>query len=193
MNKLRLKQTVKTTPLAVSNSSESLRGHANGHDREAGSLYSVIISSPIGKLGVQIEQHAIQRLDIVRDSMPLLAARDHLSELIARELIGYFESPHAEFSLTLNPAGTPFQQTVWKALSNIPLGETMTYQAIASRLKTSPRAIGQACKHNPIPIIIPCHRIIAKQHLGGFMGKTSGKSLDIKSWLLMHEKNKFRS
>jgi methylated-DNA-[protein]-cysteine S-methyltransferase len=67
----------------------------------------------------------------------------------------------------------------------------MTYQELADKLQTSPRAIGNACRANPTPIIVPCHRIVAKSHMGGFAGDTQGKLLDIKKWLLEHEKGIF--
>ena len=72
-------------------------------------------------------------------------------------------------------------------MQKIPSGETKTYGELALELKTSARAIGQACRKNPISIVIPCHRVTAKNNLGGFAGKKSGRLLDIKKYLLMHE------
>ena len=91
----------------------------------------------------------------------------------------------ATISITLH--GTPFQQRVWKALQAIPYGQTRTYQQLAKQLNTSARAIGNACRANPIPIIVPCHRIVAKSGLGGFMGQVSGQALKIKQFLLTLE------
>lgn len=82
--------------------------------------------------------------------------------------------------------GTPFQQRVWQYLRTIPAGETRTYQAAAQALGTSPRPIGGACRVNPLPIIFPCHRIVAKTHLGGYMG-TQAHTLAIKQALLTLE------
>ncbi|MGK0673659.1 MAG: methylated-DNA--[protein]-cysteine S-methyltransferase [Halothiobacillaceae bacterium] len=86
----------------------------------------------------------------------------------------------------LAPAGTPFQQRVWRALAEIPLGQTRTYGELATRLGTSPRAVGGALRANPIPIIIPCHRILAAQGLGGYAG-ASEEGRRRKAWLLAHE------
>ncbi|WP_235602990.1 methylated-DNA--[protein]-cysteine S-methyltransferase [Piscirickettsia litoralis] len=72
-------------------------------------------------------------------------------------------------------------------MQEIPRGQTLTYGELAKKLQTGPRAIGAACRTNPIPVIIPCHRIVSKQGMGGFHGKTSGKFLTIKEWLLQHE------
>lgn len=118
---------------------------------------------------------------------PPANGRDALTQDALHQLSAYFKNANHHFTLPLNPIGTPFQQRVWKALLEIPAGTTVTYADLAKKLKTSPRAVGNACRRNPIPIIIPCHRVVAKNHLGGYSGATSGELLDIKKWLLMHE------
>ncbi|HVY53685.1 MAG TPA: methylated-DNA--[protein]-cysteine S-methyltransferase [Gammaproteobacteria bacterium] len=106
---------------------------------------------------------------------------------IVDELHAYFKDPKHRFNLSLHIEGSPFQKSVWKALQDIPSGETLTYKDLAEKLKTSPRAIGNACRTNKIAIIIPCHRIVAKSSLGGYSGETKGQMLNMKSWLLQHE------
>lgn len=107
---------------------------------------------------------------------------------INNELNNYLQNPHHVFNLPFYLQGTPFQQRVWEALRAIPCGETYSYMQLAQKLQTSPRAVGNACRANPIPIIIPCHRIVAKQGIGGYAGQSqSGKMIDIKKWLLLHE------
>jgi methylated-DNA-[protein]-cysteine S-methyltransferase len=82
--------------------------------------------------------------------------------------------------------GTVFQQRVWQAIASIPLGQTRSYGQLAEQLNSGPRAVANACGANRIPLIIPCHRVLAKNGLGGFMqGKKNG--LNIKRWLLAHE------
>ena len=71
----------------------------------------------------------------------------------------------------------------------IPRGQVLTYGEVAARIGSSPRAVGQACGNNPIPVIIPCHRIVGKASLGGFMHHSGGYALDIKRWLLVHEEH----
>lgn len=87
----------------------------------------------------------------------------------------------------LRPAGTPFQLRVWERLQQIPPGEVKTYGALARELGSFARAVAGACRANPIPILIPCHRVIAATGYGGYLGKTGGKELAIKQWLLQHE------
>lgn len=104
------------------------------------------------------------------------------------QLQHYFDDARYPFSLPLNASGSQFQKSVWRMLPDILLGEVCTYGALAKRLSTSARAVGGACRNNPIPIIIPCHRVLAANGWGGFDGQTAGKNIAIKRWLLDHEK-----
>ena len=113
-----------------------------------------------------------------------------LSEVIERafsQLEEYFEGERKEFDLPLNPKGTSFQQKVWSCLYKIPYGETRSYKDIAEQLgnASASRAVGNANNKNPIPIFIPCHRVIGSK--GDLVGYGSG--LDIKQKLLDVEKN----
>ena len=103
------------------------------------------------------------------------------------QLTHYFREPRWCFELPLAPSGTPFQQRVWQALRSIPSGKIVSYGMLAAQLGTGARAVGNACRENPIPIIIPCHRVVGVRDCGGFMGARSGKPLAIKQWLLRHE------
>ena len=105
---------------------------------------------------------------------------DRARDWLDRYFAGEWPSP-AE--LPLAPVGTPFQKTVWKALCEIPCGETVTYGELAKRLHTSPRAVGSAVGHNPISIIVPCHRIMGAD--GSLTGYAGG--VERKKWLLAHE------
>ncbi|WP_325049364.1 MULTISPECIES: methylated-DNA--[protein]-cysteine S-methyltransferase [Legionella] len=106
-------------------------------------------------------------------------------ELIAQELDAYFHQPNHRFQITLKPHGTAYQQRVWNALLVIPVGRTLSYGALAQSLQSSPRAVGQACKKNPITLFIPCHRVIGKDNFGGYMGDKD--ALSLKLALLKHE------
>ena len=106
---------------------------------------------------------------------------------VAQQLENYFDNPAVNFSLPLELAGTPFQQRVWLALTRIPFGETLTYGELADSLGSGARAVGNACRHNPVPIVVPCHRVVAAHGLGGYAGSSSGPLLDRKRWLLAHE------
>jgi methylated-DNA-[protein]-cysteine S-methyltransferase len=104
-----------------------------------------------------------------------------------KQLSEYFKKERKVFSIKLDPIGTEFQLTVWNKLLQIPYGETISYQELASRIgkKNASRAVGNANGKNPIPIIIPCHRVIRKN--GSFGGYAGG--LKVKKYLLELEKN----
>lgn len=96
-------------------------------------------------------------------------------------------NPAHVFELPLTICGTPFQRNTWRAISQIPAGEIRTYGDISAEIGGTPRAVGQACGANPFPIVIPCHRVVAKSGLGGFANTRDGWLLDTKRWLLKHE------
>jgi methylated-DNA-[protein]-cysteine S-methyltransferase len=88
----------------------------------------------------------------------------------ARQLDAYFAGELAAFDLPLRPAGSPFEQRVWTAMRRIPYGKTQCYGELAAAIGSAARAVGGACGSNPIPIVIPCHRVLAKTGLGGYSG-----------------------
>ncbi len=98
----------------------------------------------------------------------------------------YFVKPRL-LPLPLELHGTDFQLRVWQALRTIPPGEVATYGELAARLHTSPRAVGNACRWNPCPLVVPCHRVVRRDGIGGYAGHSDGETLDIKRWLLRHE------
>ena len=149
--------------------------------------YSAIISSPLGKIGIVTTQGKLSALEMLADSAEILHPSDTLNKSIVTQLANYFINPVFKFDLDVCLSGTTFQKNVWLALQDIPSGETLTYGELAKQLDTSARAIGQACRTNPVPVIIPCHRIVAANHLGGYAGATEGKLMEIKTWLLQHE------
>ena len=152
--------------------------------------YSTIISTPIGKLGVRVQDQALSKIDFLTadaELSPLEMPSNKLSAQIADQLQSYFINPTTKFTIPIVTSGTAFQQKVWQTLRAIPVSQTLTYGQLAQLLNTSARAIGNACRANPVPIVTPCHRIVAANSLGGFAGAQSGILLDIKSWLLQHE------
>jgi len=144
-----------------------------------------IVESPIGTIGIKLQDSAITEIVLLPEDLTT-CKQDGVKPVI-KALKDYFSNPHATFALPLQPAGTDFQKRVWRALCDIPAGTTLTYGQLASKLKTSARAVGQACRRNPIPIIIPCHRVTSATGPGGYMGESSGALADIKQWLLRHE------
>ncbi len=144
-----------------------------------------LIQTPLGPISVLWRGEALIGVDL-EPSLGLLAEVEPPAVVRAR-LDRYFADGRVGIELPLNLAGTAFQRRVWAALQRIPAGETTTYGALAEELGTGARAIGQACRNNPCPIVVPCHRVVARQGLGGFAGDRSGRRLAVKRWLLRHE------
>lgn len=141
------------------------------------------IETPVGYLGLGEEEGALVRLYLPNTPQPRLASRE--TPLLTRareELMEYLRGERRSFTLPLRPEGTPFQQRVWEALQAIPWGETRTYGDIA-RAAQCPRgfrAVGMACNRNPLPILIPCHRVVSVD--GALTGYAGG--LELKRQLL---------
>lgn len=157
----------------------------------------IILPSPIGNLRITLQDDVITKVNVARIKLSTLFADNLIrgskqstdaTKEITQQLQTYFQHPSHIFTLKTNPHGTPFQQRVWQALTQIPAGTTLTYGELAKKLKSSPRAVGQACRRNPIPVIIPCHRVVGATSIGGYAGETQGEIADIKQWLLRHEK-----
>lgn len=141
--------------------------------------------TPVGKLGIRYHKNTITELRWLSNCSSTKILNRDKNDLITKTLDHYFDTAESPNKLNLSPAGTPFQLMVWKRLRQIPVGETITYGELARELNTSSRAIGQACRTNSLVLFIPCHRVISKTGLGGYMGNQ--KKILIKSWLLEHE------
>jgi methylated-DNA-[protein]-cysteine S-methyltransferase len=130
-------------------------------------LALVSLHSPFGDLSISEEDGAIVALDWGWGS-----AQDEtvLLRRARAQLEAYFDGDLRAFDLPLAPAGSAYRQRVWQALREIPYGETRTYGEIAARAGGSARSVGQANGDNPIPILIPCHRVVAGSGLGGYSG-----------------------
>lgn len=146
-----------------------------------------LINSPIGLLEIRLHGRKLSRISLLFREGAGMASPERPLQEIHGQLAAYFADGRFRFSLPLHLEGTDFQRRVWQALCRIPPGETRRYGEIARELGSSPRAVGNACRMNPIPLVIPCHRVVSAQGIGGFSGKTSGKWLAAKRWLLAHE------
>ncbi len=144
-------------------------------------LPQLSLHSPIGDITVSEDAGGIVAVDWGwgRDQGDTPLLRRACDQLHA-----YFDGELSEFDLPLAPSGTPYQRKVWQALCAISYGETRSYIDIAQVAGGSARSVGQANGCNPIPIIIPCHRVVATTHLGGYSG---GKGLATKRYLLALE------
>ena len=148
--------------------------------------YQARLLTPFAVLGIVTDGAALTAVDFLPLGTPALAPQNPLAEKVCAQLRAYLSDPSFRFDLPLAPRGTAFQVRVWQALREIPCGSTLRYGELARLLHSAPRAVGQACGANPIPVIVPCHRVLARDGLGGFM-KSGGEALAIKRWLLEHE------
>ena len=157
----------------------------------------LLLASPVGPLLVEHDERGLLRLHFwPTDAHPPAGTRvqptrdEGLGRGIAEQIGEYFAGTRRSFDLPLAPEGSEFQKRVWEALRTIPFGETVSYAEVGEWIGTSnARALGQGNARNPIPRVVPCHRVLtAGGGLGGFMGHGSdGDGAAIKRWLLRHE------
>ncbi|MDE2294357.1 MAG: methylated-DNA--[protein]-cysteine S-methyltransferase [Gammaproteobacteria bacterium] len=157
-------------------------------------IYTSDLDSPIGRLRLYGDRRALLAVLFDAEAAPAFVAdegpaiedaRAGVLPGAIRQLREYFDGTRREFDLPLAPRGTPFQQTVWRALRRIPYGRTLAYGELARRIGKpgAARAVGMANHHNPLSIVVPCHRVIGAD--GGLTGYGGG--LDRKRWLLALE------
>lgn len=151
-----------------------------------------VIVAPFGKVGIQTALYEgslmLSQIFYAPEHLPLQSPQNLLEEEVIAQIQGYFSNAHRQFELPMIPQGTIYQNTVWQIITQIPAGETSTYGAIAKKIHSAARAIGGACGANPYPLIVPCHRVVAANSLGGFVqNNTAGYHRNIKIWLLQHE------
>lgn len=160
-------------------------------------LKRLLLPSPVGPLLVEHDGEGVRAIHYWEQGKhPPAGTRveptrdDALGWRVATQLREYFAGTRRDFDLPLAPEGTAFRQRVWDALRTIPFGETRSYRDIAAQVG-APRgmqAVGQANRHNRIPIVIPCHRVTATTGIGGYAGHAGeGKMVGTKRWLLRHE------
>ena len=139
-------------------------------------IFTKIIDSPVGRLSIAEAGGAVVRIAWSDHEAGEPKAQPGETPLLARaaQQIGeYFAGTRRDFDLPLDPAGTPFQRRVWTEMARIPFGATESYGTLARKTGSVARAVGGACGANPIPIVIPCHRVVAEGGaLGGFSGGT---------------------
>jgi len=156
------------------------------------SVFAAKLATPFAVLGLRTNGSALTSLQYLPVGETAVAPGDRVAEQAAHEIARWLEDPDFRFSVALAPIGTPFRQRVWAALLTIPRGQSRTYGDVARLVGSAPRAVGQACGDNPIPLIIPCHRVVgANGALGGFMHAGDGDPIAIKRWLLAHEGVRF--
>lgn len=154
----------------------------------AASAYQAKLATPFAVLGIRTDGARLLGIDFLPLNEATLAPKDAFTRRVAEQIAAYLRDPDFVFDLPCDLRGTAHQQKVWRMLAAIPRGTVTTYGDIAKTIGSSPRAVGQACGANPIPVIIPCHRVVSKHGAGGFMHQSGGQALTIKHWLLQHER-----
>jgi methylated-DNA-[protein]-cysteine S-methyltransferase len=150
--------------------------------------YQAKYPTPFAVLGIRTAGERLTDIEYLPRGVATLAPLNRLAERVCGQLERYLEDPDYRFDLPFDYDGTAFQCRVWREISRINTGKTDTYMNIARRLQTAPRPVGGACGANRLPILIPCHRVLAAHGIGGFMRARGGPPLDIKRWLLRHER-----
>ena len=150
-------------------------------------LYQAKLKAPFGMLGIHCTDEELTGITFLVSESKDQAPQDALSREVCSQLQAYLIDADFQFDLPFKLFGTEHQLKVWQAMQNIPCGQVQTYGDLAVSLQSSPRAVGQACGNNPIPMVIPCHRVVSKAGLGGFMHSADNSTLNIKRWLLAHE------
>jgi methylated-DNA-[protein]-cysteine S-methyltransferase len=152
--------------------------------------FQACVRTPFATLGITTTATHVTGIRFLDPTLPAKAPpRDSIAYLACIQLQQYLDNPSRGFDLPLALAGTHHRLQVWEAMQRIECGKTRTYGELARELGSSARAVGGACGANPIPVVVPCHRVVAADRsLGGFMGsREEGFELGIKRWLLEHE------
>ena len=150
--------------------------------------YDARLKAPFATLGIiASDTHLLHVHFLPMDVTAKAPKTNTIAHLASVQLMGYLDNPAFKFDLPLKLAGSKHQLDVWQAMRDIAPGETVTYGELSDSIDSSPRAVGTACGQNPVPIVVPCHRVVAANGLGGFMGGKQNDPLTIKRWLLTHE------
>jgi methylated-DNA-[protein]-cysteine S-methyltransferase len=150
-------------------------------------VYDVVVEFPVMKVGVKTRGERVVEIRYLPLSAPTISPANPLAEKAARQLEAYRANPDAKFDLPVVVEGTQLQKGVWRAMQAIARGRTRTYGDVAKQLGAQAKDVGQACGDNRLPLVIPCHRVVAANGIGGFAHATSGYLIEAKRWLLAHE------
>ena len=150
-------------------------------------MNSIIIPMPFTQLKIVCDQESIVEVNFLDSSVEKPGKISGILEEAKTQVERYLAAGNYHFKLPLMPAGTEFQKRVWALLQAIPPGQVKTYGELAGELGSSPRAVGNACRANPVPLFIPCHRVVSRTGIGGFAGDRVGGRVRIKQQLLAHE------
>jgi len=148
--------------------------------------YDAVVAAPFGAVAIQARDDFLTRLELLAEPLAEVISDNAFVQSVAGQVSEYLRNPRAVLSIPFAVKGTPFQRRVWQAIAAIPSGKTLSYGELADRVGSGPRAVANVCGANQVPLFIPCHRVVAKNGLGGFM-QGDARGLAIKTWLLEHE------
>lgn len=149
--------------------------------------YQTCISAPFGYVCICSSTACVTRIELLASKAPSNSRLNKFAKEAREQVKAYLKNSAFKFDLPIDINGSAYRQQVWSEIAKIPAGETRTYGDIAVLMGSSARAVGGACGDNVLPILIPCHRVVARADLGGFMHSSRGFSLKVKWWLLNHE------
>jgi methylated-DNA-[protein]-cysteine S-methyltransferase len=149
--------------------------------------YTARLAAPFAVLGIRTQGHHLTGIEYLPLGVATLEPVDAFAREVCRQLDGYLQDPDFRLDLPYLQQGTDYQRKVWGEVQAIPRGETLSYSEVGARIGSAPRPVGAACGANRIPLLIPCHRVVAAGGIGGFMHSRGGRAIDIKRWLLRHE------
>lgn len=141
------------------------------------------LNTPAGKLVIHNFSGVISETDWLLDDSSLSLPEHSLQQ----QLDAYWQNPETPVHINLLKQGTLFRNRVWSELCTIALGETLSYSGLAKNIGSAARAVGNACRDNPFPLLIPCHRVVSVSGMGGYNGHTEGDFMTIKRKLLDFE------
>jgi len=145
------------------------------------------LKTPFALLGIRADREELAEIVFLARDGDTLSPQNRLAERACAQIERYVEDPQYRFDLPLARGGTDFQRRVWRKISAIEAGRTRSYGELARELGSAARAVGQACGANPLPLVVPCHRVLAAGGIGGFGHHEGGFHLAVKRWLLAHE------
>ena len=149
--------------------------------------YDALIKTSFGAVAISAYGSQLD-IELLTES-PLENNLQSAHSLVAQayeQITRYLQQPATQFNLPVSLHGTAFQKRVWHAIAAIPIGQTRTYGQLAHQIGSGPRAVANACGANNLPLVIPCHRVVAQNGIGGFM-QSKQDGLSVKKWLLQHE------
>lgn len=154
--------------------------------------FDAVIAAPFGAIGVRAQDDFLVGINLIPEPLEEKHSAVPFIQDVLRQIRQYLENPDTALIAPCAVKGTHFQKRVWQAIADIPNGRTLSYGELAQKVGSGPRAVANVCGANQVPLFIPCHRVVAKNGIGGFMqGDVNG--LKVKQWLLEHERGCARS